>query len=195
MAVGRTRQALLDTAARVLVGNRAAGLDEVAVSAGVVRTTLYRHFHSREALMRAVAMHAAERAERALLDAEVEVGPVVPALLRAAEGLISMEPQLQFLVEEATRGDEAVLSRWGQIMNQLVKLVKRGQAEGVLRPEVSSEWTVRAFVALLCVAWQGIAEGSLAPREAPGLVADTLLDGVGLRAEAAGRRGQPRRAG
>ena len=45
---------------------------DVAAAAGVSRATVYRHFPTREALLRAIRAQALEQSERALVDCRLE---------------------------------------------------------------------------------------------------------------------------
>lgn len=51
----RNREAIVDAAARLLEHSRAASLSDVAAAAGFSRSTVYRHFKTREDLLEAVA--------------------------------------------------------------------------------------------------------------------------------------------
>src|SRR5689334_4175267 len=56
--------ALLDTAVSVLVADPAAALAEVAEAAGIGRTTLHKHYATRDDLLRAVGHRAIDRYEQ-----------------------------------------------------------------------------------------------------------------------------------
>ena len=71
----RNRDQILRAAARLLEQSSAATLAEVAAAAGVARSTVYRHFESREALLAAVGDRSVRQAERR------GEGPLQPGLL------------------------------------------------------------------------------------------------------------------
>lgn len=178
METDRTRRAVVEAATRLLVKNRGVSLAEVAAAAGVGRTTLHRHFPGREDLVRAVALDALDRAERAL-DGEPGDGDVAAALGRAAEALTPIGPQLAFLLSEASLGrDPDVRRRTDEAIAPLLALATRAGDEGLLRRDVPRDWVVDAFFGLLLAAWDSVADGRLAARAAPRLVVDTLLTGV-----------------
>lgn len=179
MDADATRRALVETATRLLVKNRGVSTGEIAAAAGVGRTTLHRHFATRDDLVRAVGLAALDRSEAALPAAALE-GDVEAALLRVAVALTPLGPSLAFLLAEASlTSDPEVRARTERALAPLAALVERARAEGLVGAGVPGEWVVDAFFGLLLTAWEGVANGTLAPRAAPRLVVDTLLRGVG----------------
>ncbi|MFW0783956.1 helix-turn-helix domain-containing protein [Gordonia sp. CPCC 206044] len=82
------------------VGVRRANMDEVAARAGVSRSTLYRRFPNKEALLLAVANDLYERGMRRLELAVVGRGPADAVVEAFAEGavMISEDPLMRRLV-------------------------------------------------------------------------------------------------
>ena len=50
---------------------------------------------------------------------------------------------------------------------------------GVVRDSVPDFWLLQAFYSLVYVAAESVYDGHLAPRDAPGLVVDTFVRGLG----------------
>ena len=63
-----TRPSLLDVAAEVLVADPAASLAEVAEAAGIGRTTLHKHYATRDDLLTAVGNRALDLWEQAVAE-------------------------------------------------------------------------------------------------------------------------------
>jgi AcrR family transcriptional regulator len=88
----RTREALLDAAAGIIMSGRPATMSGVAAAAGVSRQTVYNEFGGREDLLRALSLREGRRiladVVRAAREAPGDVGDVVSAAtvvgLRAA---------------------------------------------------------------------------------------------------------------
>src|SRR5262245_66641957 len=62
----RVKRPLLDVVAEVLVADPAASLAEVAAAAGIGRTTLHKHYATRDDLVTAVAHRAMDLWEQAV---------------------------------------------------------------------------------------------------------------------------------
>jgi AcrR family transcriptional regulator len=108
MAV-RVRTRLLDLVAEALVANPAASLSEVAEAAGVGRTTLHKHYATRDDLLRAVAHRAIDLWEDAVAGV-VDGGGDLGALVAA---MVPIGPQLAFLWRTPSFDhDAAIGERW-----------------------------------------------------------------------------------
>src|SRR5258706_15288873 len=91
------KAALLDAAVEVLVADPSASLAEVAEAAGIGRTTLHKHYATRDDLMRAVGHRALERWEQ-VVTAAAERSDTDDGGLRAlAEAMVPIGPHLAFL--------------------------------------------------------------------------------------------------
>src|SRR5690242_8207277 len=78
----RTRQAILDAAARVLGRKPDAAMTDIAEEARVGRATLYRHFPTRESLVRGVQEVGATELLEALAAADLDTLPADRAIAR-----------------------------------------------------------------------------------------------------------------
>jgi AcrR family transcriptional regulator len=78
----RTRSAILDAAARVLGRRADAAIAEIADEAGVGRATLYRHFPTRESLLRGVAEAGMAELVEAFAAANLDELPADRAITR-----------------------------------------------------------------------------------------------------------------
>lgn len=176
----RAGRGILEAAARLLVVDRGASMERIAEAAGVGRTTLHRHFRSREALVRAIALNAVEECEVALRKARLEEGPSArEATERLFEALIPVGERYHFLLAEAQLEDDPELkAAEGRIDAPIRALIERGKRDGTFRAEVPSAWILHAMGALLFAAWEGVRDGELAPRDTTRLVTETLLFGV-----------------
>lgn len=173
---------MLAVATEVLVASPAASLGEVAAAAGVSRTTLHSRFPTRDALLIALAMEAMDLIEAAYTAARLEEGPVTEALRRAAELMIPLGPRVEFLLREASlKTEPSVVTRHRDLDQPLLDLVRRGQHDQSLRGDLADWWIVASLAAAVFAAWAAVADGRLAPRDAPGVVCTSVLDGLGPR--------------
>lgn len=175
----RARPPLLDVAAEVLVADPAASLAEVAEAAGIGRTTLHKHYATRDDLLRAVGHRAIDLWEQAL--AEVADGP--DGGLRLLIGAMTpIGSQLGFIWRTPVLLRDAGLSRRAGVMEErTLAVLARAQDRGALAGGTPDWWLLSTFYSVTYMAAQSVSAGRLAPDDAPGLVARTLLHGIGTR--------------
>lgn len=171
---------ILGAAARLLVVDRGASMERIADAAGVGRTTLHRHFRSRDVLIRAIALNAMEECEAAIGKARLGEGSPRGAMERLFEALIPVGERYHFLLAEAQLEEDSEISEAEERVSGPIRdLIGRGKEDGTFRADVPSSWVLNAMGALLFAAWEGVRDGDLAPRETPRLVTQTLFSGLG----------------
>ncbi|GED99365.1 TetR/AcrR family transcriptional regulator [Gordonia crocea] len=120
------------------VGIRRANMDEVAVAAGVSRSTLYRRFPNKDSLLLAVAADTYEKGMVRLEAAVIGLGPreaVVEAFATGAE-MVSTDPLLSRMVLEDYEVRN-VTSSMNTIFIQMVtdRVAQTLRATGATMPE------------------------------------------------------------
>lgn len=132
----QTANAILDRAAVVLTTHRdAASLADIAQEAGVARSTLYRYFPSRDALVRALAQRAADELRSRVEEAELETLPVPEAIARVTRGFIATGAKYAALAYVAPKPADAADA---QLNDPLLRLFQRGIDDGSLRNDVAA---------------------------------------------------------
>lgn len=182
MARGRARslmRPLLDVAAEVLVADPAASLAEVAAAAGISRTTLHKHFATRDDLLCAVGHRALDLWEQAIStvagseDADGGLRAVIAAM-------IPIGAQLAFLWRTPSFDHvDDIEKRWERAEQRSLAILGRAQDRGVLAPGIPDWWLLSAFHAIIYAAAESVRAGRLAPLDAPGLALGTFLNGIG----------------
>jgi AcrR family transcriptional regulator len=186
------RDDILDAAARALSRNASAATADIAAAAGVSRATLNRVAPGRAALLAAIAERAVDQAEAALdrVEAADAPGPARPGgpdrLAALVAELLPVAHAYGFLLSPAATwpagpAAERADAGWERIERRLLAGFERDRAAGLLRPDVSAEWVLEAFGALLLAAAEAVAAGRLARRDAAPFVTRTLLEGVAPR--------------
>ncbi len=136
-----TKHGILVAAASVLAARQGASMAEVAAAAGIARGTLYRHFPTRESLLRALEGAANEEAGRRLAEANLDGVPVDEALARVVRALVAVGEDFIVLLRERRPPEPG-------FAGPLVALIERGRATGELR-DVPVTTLVESLLALI----------------------------------------------
>jgi AcrR family transcriptional regulator len=158
--VARNREAILTAAQVVLTSAPAATMQEVAEASGVGRSTLYRHFPDRDALVIALL-------ERLL----AESGAIAAAHIADAAGKDPVEVLVAIGEEQSRLGDRYGFIERDEVrrhargsagrrvrIRRLRDFVRAGQAAGAIRDDLAAPWLVTMF---------GLAVGEASDRRAP----------------------------
>jgi len=138
--------AILDKAAGILAERReAASLAEIAEAAGVARSTLYRYFPSREALLQALADTAEGEIQARIGEAQPDVLPVPEAIARLTRGLVAAGSKYIALAYLWHKPAGAA----GQTSESLLPLFRRGIADGTLRADLPAEALLGIYADLI----------------------------------------------
>src|SRR5262245_42036263 len=129
---------VLDMAAQVLVADPSASLAQVAEAAGIGRTTLHKHYPTRDELIRAVGHRAIDLWEQALDD--VADGPD-GGLRSVIEAMIPLGPQMAFLFRTPAFDHlHDFAERYRSAEARVLAVLRRAQRRGVLAPHVPDWW-------------------------------------------------------
>lgn len=172
----RVKRPLLDVVAEVLVADPSASLAEVATAVGIGRTTLHKHYATRDDLVTAVGHRAVDLWEAAL----ERVGD--GGLREFATALIEIGPQLGFLWRSPMLEHvEPLLDRWTAAEKRSLDVLRQARADGLISGDVPDWWLLQTFYSLIYVTSEALRSGHLAPRDAPDLLLNTMLHGIGGR--------------
>jgi len=173
----RAERRIIEQAAHVLAEGRGRTMQEIADISGIGRTTLYRHFRTREDLIRAIKQQAMEDAHAAMVASRLDEGNAEDALRRVIAGFISVGDRYRILVEEGLSKEE-MHDHKEDLGAALYALVERGRREGTFTSTLSSHWILTAMGHLVMAAIEQVQAGELARNYAATTVADTLLRGI-----------------
>ena len=183
LRASRSRRALLDAAIELLLTNPGASLSDIAQHAGVGRATLYRHFESREALIRELALESLK-----MTDAVLQ--PIRDAGLTAREtleqGLLAImrvADRFHFLLFLWYFGDEdpELEAIYNRQLEDVYRLVERGKQEGSIDSALSSEWIVTLIDSLVYAGWWALQSGDLTAEQAGRHATRSLFNGIACR--------------
>jgi AcrR family transcriptional regulator len=168
-------------AAEVLVADPAASLAEVAEAAGIGRTTLHKHYATRDDLLRAVGHRVIDLWEQAA--DHVDGGDDADGGLGAlAATMIPIGPQLAFLWRTPIFDHDSELEkRWLVVEERVKTVLRRARDLGVLGAGVPDWWLLQMLYSVTYMAAESVRGGRLAPLDAPGLAVGTFLRGLGAK--------------
>jgi len=150
---------------------------EIAEASGLVRATLYRHFPTREELLRAIYSAALEDALSAILAVKPDRGRATDAIARVVDALLVVGDRYQIL--QAERRDYPELREQEESVGApLIALVERGQRDGELRADLPLRWLVAALGSLVTEALRAVAREDIGRGEAGALVTRTFLESL-----------------
>jgi AcrR family transcriptional regulator len=173
----RAERRIIEQAAHVLAEGRGRTMQEIADISGVGRTTLYRHFRTREDLIRAIKLQALEDARAAMAASRPDEGSAEDALRRVIAGIVRVGDRYRVLIEEGM-SEETDMHKDADLVETFFRLVERGQREGAFTTAMSPQWILTAVGSLIMAAIQQVQAGELARNHAATMVADTLLGGI-----------------
>lgn len=175
-----TREILLDAATAVFSKNPGAPINDVADAAGVGRATLYRHFPSRDDLIRELTLESYHQMDKALEPVLAKKLSGRELLLGILEAIIPLGDRYYFLLVERTFDDDPeIQALYQKDEKDWIALFEHLKSENIIAPEIPLAWAISAMEALIYSAWVSVHEGYIARREAHKLVYRTLISGLG----------------
>jgi TetR/AcrR family transcriptional repressor of mexCD-oprJ operon len=171
---------ILDAAVDALGDNQEASMGEIARRAGLVRATIYVHFPTRETLLEAVTERALAETAAAIAEAEPERGEPADALTRVVTVAWRKLGRYHALVaiNTGTQAPEELRHRHGSVLDRLLPLVERGQAERAFRTDVPAGWHLSMLLALIHAASAEVRAGRVPSEQAEAALVATVLGAV-----------------
>lgn len=174
----RNVEGILDAAERLLRRRDAASISAVAAEAGLSRVTVYGHFDDRAGLLEAVVERAVRRTMTAIETAEPDRGPAAAALARVlAASWEELGRNSEIAAAAAAElSAEAMRRSHERGRDRIRRLTERGRREGAFRTDVTAEWLVSCFFALVHAARDEVGAGGLDPHTALEALSATIPD-------------------
>jgi AcrR family transcriptional regulator len=175
----RTRDRILAVAAELLAKDTGVSLAQISAAAGVGRTTVHRYFPTREGLIEVLAVESIGAVRDVLVYCRLDDGSVPDVLGRIADAVLPLAAELRYLDTAQGVWDLPEVRRvWGAIVDDLDRLVERGQRDGDVRADVPAALVVNVFLGALWAVDEGVREGRIAPAGANRRLVAVLLNGI-----------------
>jgi TetR/AcrR family transcriptional regulator, mexCD-oprJ operon repressor len=176
MVVDHRQTAILDAAARVLRRRPDAAMADIADEAGIGRATLYRHFPTREALLRGVADTGTAELADGIEAAKLDELPVDRAIARIAAVFLRTGAKYAALISQLDEFHDPCAKQ--RVIKPVRDVIARGIDDGVLRGDLPDDTLFEMFTALLERSiWLTIG-GTLTPEAAADAIVSLFLDGA-----------------
>ena len=168
---------IIESATALLAVNPGASMAEIAEASGLVRATLYRHFPTRDDLIRAMYAAALDDALKAILSVDPEQGKATDAIARMVDALLVVGDRYRILSEER-RGYPELREKEESVGAPMIALVERGRQAGELRDDLPLRWVVAALGSLVNEALRAVGREDIDRAEAGSLVTRTFLESM-----------------
>lgn len=159
-----------------------ASMDDIATGLHMGRATLFRHFGSRDGLMRALMLESYAICQEIMRPLLTLDAPASDRLERVIRGLVPTGALFCFLLYEPWRLDDAEMAEADAAYRaDWEGLLEDWRVEGGLAADVPLSWAGRCIDVLLWTAWTSLDAGETALKNTPDLVLRVLRGGLGAQ--------------
>jgi AcrR family transcriptional regulator len=156
-------------------------MSDIAAEAGLGRVTIYGHFASRQVLVEAVVRRVLAAADAALDEVDLS-GDAAAALERLVDATWRVTMRSGSLLVAAEKALPATVVRQahaGGLEERVRDFFTTAQASGAFRSDLSADWLMATFHAIVHVAANEIDAGRLDPDQASSTITSTMLATLG----------------
>ncbi len=177
----QSEEAIIEAGIKTLLINPSAGMSEIAEAAGIGRATLYRHFESREALIRALTLRCYGEIEAALNPYDHLLGRA--AIEKIIDVLMPIANRFRFLggLWTYVEGDEEVRRIESQVNQEMRLLFDHAKLIGDIDDSLPTPWLTSFFDSTLMAGWMMVESNDASPEDAATFVKQSFFNGCGKR--------------
>lgn len=175
----QSETAIIEAGIKTFISNPLAGMSDIALASGVGRTTLYRHYESREVLVQAIALHCFDEIDQALRPLYDMSGREL--IENTFELLIPIADRYRFLSSlwHIAVGDPLLTNRLAAWSQDTDLLMEHAKNTGEIDPEIPSVWLTAFFDTTLYAAWSLLESEALTIDEITRLAIRSFFKGCG----------------
>lgn len=178
LRISKSRSAIVEAGISVLLDNPSAGMSDIAAAAGIGRATLYRHYATRDELIRDLARLCLEETDELIAPIKgVLTGR--QALEASIDIIVPQANRYRFLMSllQITANDRTVRKIYKRQLDELSSVFEEAKQEGDIRSDLPTSWLVAQYDAMLNSAWYMIQAGELSSKEAADLFKVSFFEG------------------
>lgn len=177
----RNRETVLE-AAIVLLGERPeASMRDIADASGLGRTTVYRHFSTREDLVRALFDRIVEESGQSMAAAAATDGDTRTVLRRIAADLVGLGERFRFLEAHRDLRDERLSNPHEGENEPYERFFKRAQRARELRDDQPVTWMLAMLRGMTTAAIDEMLSGKVERDDAARMLGDSFVAAFGAR--------------
>lgn len=177
----RNRDAVVETAIELFDRDPGASMGEIAVASKVGRTTVYRHFPTRDDLLMAMFGRVVEEAREMTLEVVERATSAEDLLRRLTPAMVRLGLRFRFLHTYRHLGQQALESS-KQVPDDPIRLfLAEARERGEVRPGLSDQWIASTIQALAIAALDDLHAGFTDEASAELQLAETLVAAIVVR--------------
>ena len=174
----RNREAVIEAALSALARDPNASMSEIANAAGLGRTTVYRHFETREELIAAIFQRVISDAQLATATVIDEGRPVAETLRELGPVMVEIGERFRFLRAHLEIGAQA-LADSKDVPDDPVRLfLVAARERGALRGDAPVSWMQSLMQSSAMATLDEVHAGNLDPERAGELLGETFVDAL-----------------
>lgn len=179
----KSQKALLKAGLALLNSNPEASLSDIAIHAGVGRTTLYRQYETREKLIAAIAIDCLETVDDVTAPIEQDAKTAMDAIRLLFELAMPLTQEFQFLanLDQLAESDPEIARINEKQKQELVDVVKYGKKKGEINGSLPTSWIVNLIEGLFFIGWQQQTKEGSPPNEVAKMAYTVFSQGVSSR--------------
>jgi AcrR family transcriptional regulator len=175
----RNRRHIIETAMRLMAVDAECTLDEVVAKTGLGRTTVFRHFASRDELVTEVMKDVIDKFEVLLTSAKLDQGTAADALRRVVQLAGDFAERMPIMLTPTPLPKSpAIEARVTGSMERITDVFRRGQQAGEFRTDIPADWMFELFHAAMEAMFQRIGQGRDTVGNLERRVLQVVLDGL-----------------
>jgi AcrR family transcriptional regulator len=172
----RNREAVIEAAMVLLAQRPGASMGDIADASGLGRTTVYRHFPSRDELMNALFARVVEDGREMAAGTAASSEPTLEALRGLGPKIVEIGERYRFLDSHRHIRDAALGRAQSVGKDPLEDYLAAAQGRGELRDDVPVPWMLGTIRALGIASVDQLIAGNLTPAQAGELLGNLLVD-------------------